>query len=449
MSVSKDILLNKLPAYKDEWVTVTRTQDVKDIMKDIIKCHKEFRRYYDAICSDFIQPTIEQTADELYNFCVTNIHYREENEDLQTTALPTGILYRGHGDCKHYASFIGGVLGGLQRMGENIDWYYCFASYKVEQRTPYHVFVVVVKDDCSLLYIDPTPGAENKQPVWVVNERVSENTNKVAGLYVDNIGQLSGVLPAPAPPSVQNLYDSNQVTQQATPGIGTIEAGTVPLPDNYPFYLPRPYITKGRLQLTPVPPNLVLTDLDLAYVLIALQAWIFTYSKTPYNILKVSGGAMIEQVRDFVRYFRNPDSYKNGFYGYYQTVYANKSHPTYTEFVPYDFSNLTGLKSRPYSLVGGAASENKNFLIPKPEGSFEGWAAWGAPLIIAGVKAVISAVAVALPIAGVFAGYMAKVQATEAAVNQLTIDNVNKIANALQISEAENLKKKKRHNLIC
>jgi hypothetical protein len=181
MNPSVNSILSVLPPYRDKWITVTHTQDVSDIIKDICTAHRKFARYYDQFAMQFYSPSIDELCDDLYQFCKDNIEYVEENEDLQTTALPTGILTRGHGDCKHYASFIGGVLDAISRItGERIDWHYCFASYKKDQQTPYHVFVVV-NGPSGPIWVDPTPGSANATPAWVINERpacIDCNTSK-------------------------------------------------------------------------------------------------------------------------------------------------------------------------------------------------------------------------------------------------------------------------------
>ena len=172
-TIDKDVILSVLPEYRNEWITVMQRQEVPHIMAEVFEAHKDFSKYYDSIGLLFEGSTIGETADNLYFFCKENIKYQEEGEDFQTTAVPAGILVRGHGDCKHYASFIAGCLAAIERKtGEKINWQYCFASYKLTQRTPYHVFVIVTEPDGSEIYIDPTPGADGKEPVWWYRQKV-------------------------------------------------------------------------------------------------------------------------------------------------------------------------------------------------------------------------------------------------------------------------------------
>lgn len=169
--VTKEMLLELLPPYRDAWVVVSDDQSVRDIIREVLSAHKEFGGYYDRIAGCFDEGTTRDICSALYWFCKHEIDYKEESDESQTTALPTGILIRGQGDCKHYASFCGGVLDALNRRGRNIDWNYRFASYRVFDSTPHHVFIVV-HDNGEEIWIDPTPGVKGKVPVWQDDRKV-------------------------------------------------------------------------------------------------------------------------------------------------------------------------------------------------------------------------------------------------------------------------------------
>lgn len=169
-------LLECLPAFRDEWIEVKGSQSVYDIIAEILKAHKEFAPYYDEIALYFDGDTTEQVCRNIYDFLRRSVRYVEEKESDQTTAIPQGILTRGHGDCKHYSSFAGGVLDALNRItGANRKWNYRFASYSLLDRTPHHVFVVCRDDDRDgeEIWIDPTPGASLQVPVWQIDKTVN------------------------------------------------------------------------------------------------------------------------------------------------------------------------------------------------------------------------------------------------------------------------------------
>jgi len=167
-------LLDCLPPYCDEWITVKGSQNVYDIIEEILKAHKEFAPYYDNIALYFDGDTTEEVCKNIYRFLKWNIKYHEEGEEDQTTALPAGILTRRQGDCKHYSSFAGGVLDALNRLnGTNRDWNYRFASYDPFNSSPHHVFVSVWDDVREEeIWIDPTPGAKNQIPVWLIDKKI-------------------------------------------------------------------------------------------------------------------------------------------------------------------------------------------------------------------------------------------------------------------------------------
>ena len=183
-------LLKELPAYRDEWVMTKENHSVKDIMRQVLESHDEFAEYYDKISGYFETNDIEALCDSLYQFCKDNITYQEEAEDDQTTALPAGILTRGHGDCKHYAGFCGGILDSLKRKGYKIKWNYRFASYRPFDRTVHHVFIVV-HNNGQEIYIDPTPGAYKLTPTYLIDKKISgmplyKNIGSISQADIDN-----------------------------------------------------------------------------------------------------------------------------------------------------------------------------------------------------------------------------------------------------------------------
>lgn len=214
-TVSCADLLAVLPPYQDQWVTVTNDQDVTDIITSILQSHREFAGYYDKLQKFFDAGNIESTAENLYWFCKNNIEYREESDKVQSTALPTGILTRGYGDCKHYASFCGGILDAINRATQqNIKWAYVFASYKKDQKTPYHVFIEI-QDKGGPIWIDPTPGSEGKIPAWVVRKNIHSSTIGSMALVKNIAGVMLGA----------TVYDENYSPVQSSEA-GDIGAAT-------------------------------------------------------------------------------------------------------------------------------------------------------------------------------------------------------------------------------
>lgn len=166
-------LLQCLPPYQDKWIKIKDDQDVSDIITDIVDKHKQFAPYYDKIAFCFDAPTIQETCNEIVDFLHRNIKYQEETDKKQTTAIPTGILIRGTADCKQYSGFSAGILDALKRQGAKINWCYRFASYRIFDKVPHHVFVVVNPGTKKEIWLDPTPGADKVQPVWEIDKKVN------------------------------------------------------------------------------------------------------------------------------------------------------------------------------------------------------------------------------------------------------------------------------------
>lgn len=157
--VTPDKILERLPPYRDEWVLIKKEQFVPDIMKEIGAAHRLYGAHYDKFSDLFYTTNPDQLCSWLWEFCKDYITYQEEPKEQQTSAVPAGILTRGHGDCKHYALFTAGVIGSLNRLyGCCFEANYCFAAYRRDADEPYHVFVSVL-DGNSEIWIDPTPGS--------------------------------------------------------------------------------------------------------------------------------------------------------------------------------------------------------------------------------------------------------------------------------------------------
>ena len=174
MQPTKDEVLDLLPVFQGNSVVLSHEQTVHDIIKAIKQCHKKFASHYDKIVLLFFDNDISTVCDNLYWFCKENIPYNEEPETEQTVKPPAGMLSGTlKNDCKSYALFCGGILGAMQRQGFPVNWCYRFASYRLTDKEPHHVFIVVNpnKDE---IWIDPVPGAEKKEPVWILDKKIND-----------------------------------------------------------------------------------------------------------------------------------------------------------------------------------------------------------------------------------------------------------------------------------
>lgn len=180
-------LIDVLPPYKARETLIVKSQDVGDIMQEVVAAHKYFSSHYDTIPDFFWMGNVYDTCLLLWRFCKANVSYRVEPEKSQTTKSPAAILVEAHGDCKHYAGFIAGVLDAINRAyGTDMHWEYCFANYDKYNDTPQHVFVVVKDREGKNgeIWVDPVLNAfdERVTPVSTQRKKVRMPLSRVSGI---------------------------------------------------------------------------------------------------------------------------------------------------------------------------------------------------------------------------------------------------------------------------
>lgn len=154
------ILMGILSPYQNRREMLTAEQSTGDIIDAILDAHRRHSQDYSKISSFFNAGSKKETARKIYNFLKNNVRYVIEPGSKQTVKSPAAILATGYGDCKHYSLFAGGILQNL-----GIPFAYRFASYKLFDKQPQHVFVVVNPGTDKEIWIDPVVGEFNyKKP---------------------------------------------------------------------------------------------------------------------------------------------------------------------------------------------------------------------------------------------------------------------------------------------
>jgi hypothetical protein len=151
-------IYNKLTPYTNSKHTIVHDQQVSDIISAMIDAHVKYAPEYNKIAPYFAGRDAKTTARNIYNFLKNNVNYVVEDDDNQMIKSPSAILYTGKttgSDCKNYSLFGAGVLDALNRMGFPINWTYRFASYKMFDKMPHHVFVVINPDTNHEIWVDP------------------------------------------------------------------------------------------------------------------------------------------------------------------------------------------------------------------------------------------------------------------------------------------------------
>jgi len=165
--MQKNILLLRLKSFGGISKMIVRDQQVPDIISAMLSAHKMYASEYDKISQDFYSGDGIQTAKKLFEFLKKNVQYKIESDKSQRIMSPGAILSLGKNDCKNYALFIMGVLDSLKRKGL-IDnkIYYRFASYKLLDEIPHHVFAVIQDNEGNEYFIDPVLSTFNERKTY-------------------------------------------------------------------------------------------------------------------------------------------------------------------------------------------------------------------------------------------------------------------------------------------
>ena len=165
--MQKNILLGRLKPFGANSKMLVRDQQVPDIISAMLSAHKLYASEYDKISKDFYSGDGVQTAKKLFEFLKKNVRYKIESDKAQRIMSPSAILSLGKNDCKNYALFIMGVLDSLKRKGLiNNKIYYRFASYRLLDEIPHHVFAVIQDQDGNEFYIDPVLSKFNERKTY-------------------------------------------------------------------------------------------------------------------------------------------------------------------------------------------------------------------------------------------------------------------------------------------
>ena len=165
--MQKNILLGRLKSFGGNSKMLVMDQQVPDIISAMLSAHKMYASEYDKISQDFYSGDGIQTAKKLFDFLKKNVRYKIESDKNQRIMSPSAILSLGKNDCKNYALFIMGVLDSLKRKGLiNNKIYYRFASYRLLDEIPHHVFAVIQDQDGNEYFIDPVLSSFNERKTY-------------------------------------------------------------------------------------------------------------------------------------------------------------------------------------------------------------------------------------------------------------------------------------------
>jgi hypothetical protein len=217
--MQKNILLGRLKTFGGNSKMLVRDQQVPDIISAMLSAHKLYASEYDKISKDFYSGDGVQTAKKLFEFLKKNVRYKIESDKNQRIMSPSAILSLGKNDCKNYALFIMGVLDSLKRKGLiNNKIYYRFASYKLLDEIPHHVFAVIQDQDGNEYFIDPVLSKfdERKTYYHKIDKEPNMPLYSVSGINNNNqVGLFKKKKPAPV--STQQITAAPVAASAAAP----------------------------------------------------------------------------------------------------------------------------------------------------------------------------------------------------------------------------------------
>ena len=159
--------MGRLKSFGGNSKMIVRDQQVPDIISAMLSAHKMYAGEYDKISKDFYSGDGIQTAKKLFEFLKKNVKYSIESDKNQRIMSPAAILSIAKNDCKSFALFIMGVLDSLKRKGLiNNKIYYRFASYKLLDEIPHHVFAVIQNEEGNEYFIDPVLSTFNERKTY-------------------------------------------------------------------------------------------------------------------------------------------------------------------------------------------------------------------------------------------------------------------------------------------
>jgi uncharacterized protein YuzE len=210
--ISREQILKQLPPFYNRRDILVNDQDVADIITGILTTHAQYGSQYDKIAPYFIGANNYQTGANIWHFLKNNVRYKVEPESSQMLKAPAAIVTgsingrTNTSDCKNMSLFTGGVLAAINRAGGRINWCYRFASYKLWDKIPQHVFCVINPDTKNEIWIDAVlPTYNNKKQYHYKIDKQPNNMSLIA---------LSGFLAGKKKKARQEKKQAKKATKQ-------------------------------------------------------------------------------------------------------------------------------------------------------------------------------------------------------------------------------------------
>jgi hypothetical protein len=118
-----------------------------DIIKVLENNFPAARRQVKQFSKRFEANTIEQIAENVFNFLKQNVTYVSDGSEHQKIRLPARLIHDKVGDCKSFALFSAAILSHYTEVG------FRYSSYRNDP-TPTHVYAIAKDEDNNTIIID-------------------------------------------------------------------------------------------------------------------------------------------------------------------------------------------------------------------------------------------------------------------------------------------------------
>ena len=161
---------------------VSGWQNTDDIVKAIQRQHAENLQAANKIKHLFCDPDERQTARNIFDFLKTEIQYRVEPAEKQTTKTLQRFISDGYGDCKHFALFANTIL---QSCG--FKSLYRFTGYR-DKTNVQHVYSYLPNTNTILDAV--LPSFDTEKP-YTIKKDYNMSLYKLSGTDDNEIGKIS------------------------------------------------------------------------------------------------------------------------------------------------------------------------------------------------------------------------------------------------------------------
>lgn len=132
---------------------------IKVLEKNFVKARNQVKGFH----KEFQADTIEEIAENVWNYLKENINYKADGQVHQKVRLPARFIEDAEGDCKSYSLFACAILSHYT------DVAFRYASYRPDP-TPTHVYCLCKDEQGKLIIVDGVFNYFNSQKLPITNK---------------------------------------------------------------------------------------------------------------------------------------------------------------------------------------------------------------------------------------------------------------------------------------